>query len=215
MEIWLAIFGMWVLIIFHIVLFVQVKRRIHDSALQDPSDSAISDEFIFFALGAICQKGFHQSPSSASMQVIFFTGIVAGLLLHVAYSSALVSILSVNVDPVQSFRDLLANEFEIFSDSRVPTATEIVKGLETYGIIKKLDEGKSRNVGIGNTIFKVLKTKMAIVSFSDSFYQVALQRKYQPDFLCQKMSRVLYRRRPAIGSMFVKRGSPLREYFNC
>ena len=89
------------------------------------------------------------------------------------------------------------------------------QNLEDRGIITTLPDG-GRNIEISEKFSQLKKSKIAIVSLTDSFYQVLFTRDESngPKFACTVLSNVLFSRRPAISSMNVKRGSPLREYFN-
>lgn len=71
-----------------------------------------------------------------------------------------------------------------------------------------------RNVDIEDTIAKLPKSRSTMITLSDSFYPIIRKAGYSDDFACNVLSVVGLGSRPVMMSMFVKRGSPLREIFN-
>jgi hypothetical protein len=96
------------------VLELEHYTYLHSSIVRDHNINNIS-------------AGWYFSPISTSMKITFFFGILFGLICYIAYSAALVSILSVEVVPIRSFGDLLTEEFMITSDSHIPTAKVVVQ----------------------------------------------------------------------------------------
>lgn len=54
----------------------------------------------------------------------------------------------------------------------------------------------------------------AMISISDSFYPIILQAGFSEISICKIFSTVQVGSRGLKSSMFVKRGNPLKEYFN-
>ena len=66
------------------------------------------------------------------MKITFFFGILFGAISYIAYSAALVSILSVEVFPIRSFSDLVTEKFLITCDSHIPTAIDLVQVIQNF-----------------------------------------------------------------------------------
>lgn len=54
---------------------------------------------------------WNYSPESIPLQIIFLSGLFCSFVVHVAYTGAILSTLSVSYPPVQDFMDLVNQKF--------------------------------------------------------------------------------------------------------
>nr|QNS36191.1 ionotropic receptor 75d [Mythimna separata] len=63
-------------------------------------------EALTFALGTLCQQGFHSTPAVSSVRVVMFSTLLAALFVFTAYSAKIVAILQTPSDALRSIADL-------------------------------------------------------------------------------------------------------------
>ena len=122
-DLWLAMLGSWLLLIIGMKACAWIKSL---RAEVEEEDREVLKDVFLWAVGAICQQGWHIQPVSMSLRIIFVVGYLCGLLCFVAFSAAIVSLLSVKIVPVKSMEDLLRNSFHMFAS---PNSTSL-EGLE-------------------------------------------------------------------------------------
>ncbi|KAJ8731049.1 hypothetical protein PYW08_002462 [Mythimna loreyi] len=63
-------------------------------------------EAFTFALGTLCQQGFHSTPAVTSVRAVMFSTLLAALFVFTAYSAKIVAILQTPSDALRSIDDL-------------------------------------------------------------------------------------------------------------
>jgi hypothetical protein len=75
--------------------------------------------------------GWHICPESTCMKIIFIFALITGLVSYVAYSAALVSILSVKVVPIKSLHDIVSHKYSIYQDNQTINVKFVVEVYKT------------------------------------------------------------------------------------
>nr|ARO70544.1 antennal ionotropic receptor 75d-2 [Dendrolimus punctatus] len=100
-DVWLA--SAVVFLSSGLVLALLSRQLFH----MDPilSQLTLSEAFTF-ALGTVCQQGFHVTPVMASARVVMFFTLTTALFAFTAYSAKIVAILQTPSDAIQTIDDL-------------------------------------------------------------------------------------------------------------
>ncbi|KAF9805722.1 hypothetical protein SFRURICE_009354 [Spodoptera frugiperda] len=70
-------------------------------------------EAITFALGSLCQQGFHRTPPVTSVRVVMFSTLLTSLFVFTAYSAKIVAILQTPSNALQTIDDLVRSPMTI------------------------------------------------------------------------------------------------------
>ncbi|XP_021952460.2 glutamate [NMDA] receptor subunit 1 [Folsomia candida] len=210
-DLWLTMLSTWILIVLAMFALSIVKRRLQT---MHENDSILIQELIIWAAGAICQQGWHVCPESTCMKIIFIFALITGLVSYVAYSAALVSILSVKVMPIRNLDDIVNRGYTIFQDNQTINAMYVIQKLESEGVIPCIPQEK-RSIRSEVALPKVLSPneQSAFIGASDFFYPVA-KEKMNDTAICNSISRVPIGGRPIRGGSFIRKGSPFKDFFN-
>jgi len=115
-ALWVALFGTYgVLVLSRIIL-----------RYNQLSSSSYSLDVVW-GVAALCQQGWHVTPTSLPSRVVFLFGYLTGLLSFVAFSASIVSLLALNLLPINSRRDLLTSHFTFHADSKSSTLAYVVQ----------------------------------------------------------------------------------------
>uniref|UniRef100_A0A2A4JEM6 Uncharacterized protein n=1 Tax=Heliothis virescens TaxID=7102 RepID=A0A2A4JEM6_HELVI len=70
-------------------------------------------ETVTFALGTLCQQGFHTTPGVTSIRLVMFSTLLASLFVFTAYSAKIVAILQTPSDALRTIDDLTRSPITI------------------------------------------------------------------------------------------------------
>ncbi|XP_015190973.1 PREDICTED: glutamate receptor ionotropic, delta-1-like [Polistes dominula] len=134
LTLWIAVFG---IIIVTTILLVFIKK-------QNGTDrcfvNLLSDNFLEI-WGIICQQGLADFPDNSSLRIVYFSLFILAVVLLAAYSAALISFLTSNMQivPFRTLEDFIddgtyqlavyyaSSDYELFATSKDPMIQELKK----------------------------------------------------------------------------------------
>jgi len=116
-RLWLSLLAMWTLCITSMTVIYVIRRRF-DTV--DSCDAEVVTSSFLWVLGTFCQQGWHTSPTSESLKVAFLSGTVFGFVTFVAFSAALVPILSLEIIPIKTLEELGKSKLGLLGDKYLP-----------------------------------------------------------------------------------------------
>ncbi|CAG7822190.1 unnamed protein product [Allacma fusca] len=212
-DVWITIGLTWLAIIVLMMISSGVKYRAAGISghIEDITDATFLNDAVIWAIGSMCQKGWPRQPHSPSLRILFICGGVMALLLYIAYSASIVSVLSVKSVPVKEFADLISYHFLYYVHEKSFTLQTFLKDkiIDAYNLSQDvLKVPTEREVSI------LLTDSNALVTYADVFYSATRTLNYTERFVCESLSQVPCSSYTGTSAMFVKKGSPFRETFD-
>ncbi|CAG7829777.1 unnamed protein product [Allacma fusca] len=212
-DVWITIGLTWLAIIVLMMISSGVKYRAAGISghTEDITDATFLNDAAIWAIGSMCQKGWPRQPHSTSLRILFICGGVMALLLYIAYSASIVSVLSVKSVPVKEFADLISYHFLYYVHEKGFTLQTFLKDkiIDAYNLSQDvLKVPTEREVSI------LLTDSNALVTYADVFYSATRTLNYTERFVCESLSQVPCSSYTGTSAMFVKKRSPFRETFD-
>ncbi|OXA57408.1 hypothetical protein Fcan01_06581 [Folsomia candida] len=211
-SMWLA-YGFMVLIIFITVITSQwITRRFIWNDNSNADIWTISDAFCA-VIATVCQQEL-QIVNNKTNAIIFdprlimWTAYVTGTALYIGYSAIIISFISAdNLVPIRTAEELKSSSLPIYGDGDYRMNPYVYEGV--------VDTTDPRNILSPEEALAKLQTEVgAYLGFSDAYTAAGLRMGLTEDFLCRKFSHIPFSKIDYKSSMFVKKGSPYREFFN-
>ncbi|CAL8142420.1 unnamed protein product [Orchesella dallaii] len=157
-----------------------------------------------------------------SLRLTIIVASIFSLIFYTGYSSTIISILTVDTDPISSLHQLFGAGYSVyvnkFNPSLIPLAVEVYhKGIRT---VRKVGGSNlsSLSLGIESALPTILSnwtnSRTAFITDSQGFSQVFFSGKYSNSYLCSKLSTIRLKAPSARSSPFIKKGAPYRDALN-
>jgi hypothetical protein len=157
--------------------------------------------------------GWHMTPPSRPIRIIFAAGSFLSLILYIGYSASLVTNLSTETSPIQNALDLAESSIKLFSDKWLPMSRKVMEDM--YNTRKvKLKNPEVFYDQLEAIIPNLLKKSLAFITFPDAISVVFHRLNFTDSFFCQTVHTVVVSTVNYANAMYVKKGSPLVEIFN-
>ncbi|XP_035706289.1 uncharacterized protein LOC118435103 [Folsomia candida] len=112
-----------------------------------------------------------------------------------------------NLVPIRTAEELKSSSLPIYGDGDNIGNPYVYEGV--------VDTTDPRNILSPEEALQKLQTEVgAYLGFSDAYTAAGLRMGLTEDFLCKKFSHIPFSKIDYKSSMFVKKGSPYREFFN-
>ncbi|XP_047018873.1 ionotropic receptor 75a-like isoform X2 [Helicoverpa zea] len=95
------------------LLLVALRAVLQRTRQRDDLALFTLPETLTFALGTLCQQGFHTTPGVTSVRLVMFSTLLASLFVFTAYSAKIVAILQTPSDALRTIDDLTRSPITI------------------------------------------------------------------------------------------------------
>ena len=182
--------------------------------------------------------GWQYASTSFSTQIVAMVTLVGSLLCYTAYAASIVSLLSVDYNPIRDINDLLSHGYTLYANRFSVTAlqyamvtmTSHVDSVGTYfacnfsNIVPSQnlaeEEGappESRYWTDDEPIIETLNnSKSAFLSVRFGFFSIWLRQNYTMGQLCSWMTETMLPRDEYYqkGAIFLRKFSPLKKFID-
>ncbi|CAL8142417.1 unnamed protein product [Orchesella dallaii] len=209
MVVWLLV--ILTLGVFLIALWILLKfenNAIHEQLRCKPTlrkGKLMDSEFWLIIASIVTLRGNVSNLSrtvTTSTKVAIFAAHLCSFTIIGIYTSNLTSILTLDVDAIQNFDQLIQLKYIFFVNQFSPSLK----------IVLQQSNKEVVEVAIEKAFEQVLNSKTAILTGSQEFQTIT--PLYKNDYLCNKLSLIELNTLPIKNAHVVKQGSPFRNAFN-
>ncbi|XP_035708006.1 uncharacterized protein LOC118435718 [Folsomia candida] len=179
------------------------------------------DEAGYWVLVTFCQRNFVGSPNATPLRVIYISLTLTSIVAYTALSATLMSTLSIEVDPIKSFAELVASKIEVYGDESASFTHKFVQDIVDR---RRQSKGYAENTGgnlsssrfldLNTGLQRTLSEPAAYVTFDGAPIVNYRAMGLSDDFVCNKIRVIKIPGSTISAGMFVRKGSILREIFN-
>ncbi|KAJ9588871.1 hypothetical protein L9F63_017844 [Diploptera punctata] len=195
-------------------LEIQIILTVREHIERDMVHSKLSDIFTF-VLGAICQQGFHITPSSLAGRTTVFILTLSALFLFTSYSANIVALLQTSSSSFKTIRDLTFSPMIVGVENqtynRVYMKETTDPELREFYLKKIAPQGEKIYYHPAIGMAKI-KTRMHAFQVDTTAAYKIMSETYEEYEKCGLQEIDLF---PApMFTIAVTKGSPLRDYFS-
>lgn len=142
---------------------------------QKPEPDFTNDSFIW-ALGTACQQGWDDHPKAGSLRTIFISGSITGVIAYAGYSAAIVSTLSLRIDPIKTPVQLLGSNLRVgIRKGFIYNLMEQKNARDTMShFLEKVEDSsiQERYLNVSAGLDRLLKHPYAFITTRDTMYDL-------------------------------------------
>ncbi|CAL8088848.1 unnamed protein product [Orchesella dallaii] len=183
LDLWAAVVVTWVVLATFMIIFSLIRKRygmdIYDGSGTDNANSEEPDftkDSFMWALGTACQQGWDEHPKAGSLRTIFISGSFTGVIAYAGYSAAIVSTLSLRVDPIKNPMELLRSNLRMgIRKGFISSLLEQNGTHDTMSLFnKRLEKSKEyeRYLNVSAGFNYLLKHPYAFITTRDTIYDL-------------------------------------------